>query len=97
MTIAPYGSWTGTYFSEELKAAVDLGYIITRVNKAKEFTQGDIFTKYVEEMYRLKRDATGAQRFIAKLLLNSLYGKFGMKQEQLSHTKNLLLCFFLRT
>lgn len=34
-------------------------------------------------MYKLKSTSEGAERFIAKLILNSLYGIFGRKQELL--------------
>ena len=69
--------------TESCLTSLRRGYRIVRIIKAKEFSQEVIFTRYVEEMYRLKKEAVGAERFIAKLLLNSLYGKFGMKQEQL--------------
>lgn len=32
-------------------------------------------------MYHTKMSSTGSQRWLAKLLLNSLYGLFGRKQE----------------
>ena len=39
--------------------------------------QRDMFTDYVDHWYALKSTSKGAQRNIAKLMLNSLVGKFG--------------------
>nr|WVH37974.1 DNA polymerase [Fomes fomentarius] len=80
-TIFPKGIFTGVYFSEELKAVLPLGYKILRIHSAKEFDKADLFTAYVNEMYHQKMNSTGSQRWISKLLLNSLYGIFGRKQE----------------
>ena len=74
-TIYPTGTWVATYFSEELKAVLDLnlGYQI-RVIEAHRYSKGDIFTKFVNHFYNIKRNSTGSQKFLAKLCLNSLYG-----------------------
>lgn len=78
-TIYPVGNWEGVYFSEELKAVEKLGYKITLI-KGYEFTKIDLFTKYVNTFYEIKRCSKGAEKMIAKLLLNNLYGYFGRKQ-----------------
>lgn len=43
--------------------------------------RNDMFTKYIDKYYKMKQEATTnhqrAKRYIAKLFLNSLYGKFG--------------------
>lgn len=78
-TIYPVGSWKGVYFSEELKAVVKLGYQIKLI-KGYEFTKVDLFTKYVNTFYELKRTSVGSEKAIANLLLNNLYGYFGRKQ-----------------
>ena len=80
-TIFPQGVINGVYFSEELKAVTSLGYRILNVHSAKRFSSAYVFNDYVEEMYRLKSTSTGPQRWISKLLLNSLYGIFGRRQE----------------
>jgi len=48
------------------------------VTKAYEFNKYNIFSNYVQHFYSLKSSATGPVREIAKLLLNSLYGRFGI-------------------
>ena len=80
-TIFPRGIFSGVYFSEELKAVLPLGYKVLRIYAAREFSKDDIFTSYVNNMYKLKMEAKGAERWIAKMLLNSLYGLFGRRQE----------------
>nr|YP_009493085.1 DNA polymerase [Ganoderma tsugae]AWJ63880.1 DNA polymerase [Ganoderma tsugae] len=82
-TIYPRGKFSGVYFSEEVKDMVSLGYKIVKVKCAKRFTKGYIFNDYVKEMFEIKNNSVGAERWIAKLLLNSLYGVFGRRQEQL--------------
>ena len=79
-TVYPVGSWTATYFSEELKAVQNLGYEITLI-KGIEFDKTDLFSCYVKHFYDKKKYAkTQTEREMAKLQLNNLYGYFGRKQ-----------------
>ena len=82
-TIFPRGVFHGTYFSEELKAVLPLGYKIVNIHAAKWFSKGFLFNQYVLDMYKLKATSDGPERFIAKLHLNSLYGMFGRKLDML--------------
>lgn len=81
-TIFPTGTWIGTYFSEELKAvlAKDLGYKFELIS-GYSYTSEFLFVDYVTDLYKIKRESVGPVRFIAKLLLNTLYGVFGRKLE----------------
>ena len=47
------------------------------------FDQACIFTKYIEDLYHVKLNAKGSERWIAKLLLNCLYGVFGRRKDTL--------------
>lgn len=60
---------------EELKDAVN--YYGYKVN-GYIFERGQVFNDYVNHFYNVKMNSTGSDRNIAKLMLNSLYGKFGM-------------------
>lgn len=40
-------------------------------------TTTSIFKRYIDKWYAIKNTTTGGKRIIAKLMLNSLYGKFG--------------------
>lgn len=102
-TIYPVGTWKGTYFSEELKAVTKLGYQITLIN-GYEFTKANIFNKFVNHFYEIKKNSTGMTRDIAKLQLNNLYGYFGRKQTGLITTNikndnliNILLTRVVKT
>lgn len=53
-----------------------LGYKIKPLN-GYEFSSQVLFKDYVEHFYALKKEATGPARFLAKLMLNNLYGLFG--------------------
>ena len=81
-TIAGLGSWTGWIFSTEMDNALKFGYQFEVLN-GYEFEKGNIFSEYVTKMYnlRLQYEKGSAMNLIAKLLMNSLYGKFGMKLE----------------
>lgn len=82
--IFPVGKWTGIYFSEELKYAKTLGYKI-RLIDGYSFEKSQPFEEYVKTLYKEKEEAgkrgDKALRNIIKLLLNSLYGKFGQKAD----------------
>jgi hypothetical protein len=81
-TIAGLGTWSGWIFSAEMDNAMKYGYTF-EIIKGYEFNKADIFSKYINKMYslRLQYPKGDALNLIAKLLLNSLYGKFGMKSE----------------
>lgn len=79
-TIYPVGTWTAVYFSEELKAVEYLGYKF-KLLKGYEFTKANLFNNYVDHFFNIKRTSVGAQKAIAKLHLNALYGYFGRRQD----------------
>lgn len=81
-TIAGLGSWEGWIYSIEMDNAIKHGYII-EILKGYQFEKGYIFKEYIEKMYnlRLQYDKSHPLNLIAKLLQNSLYGKFAMKNE----------------
>ena len=74
------GTWDGWYFSEELKYAAEKGYIITPISGIKFKRGNNVFTSYIEEFFKLKKESTGSHRVFAKLMLNCLYGRWGMKE-----------------
>jgi len=79
--IFPLGNWIGVYFSEELKKAASCGYKINMI-EGWEFSKIFLFEKYVEHFFDLKKNAkTPADKFIAKMQLNQLYGYFGRSRE----------------
>nr|YP_010697822.1 hypothetical protein P1S03_mgp23 [Porodaedalea chrysoloma]WCF76783.1 hypothetical protein [Porodaedalea chrysoloma] len=85
-TIAPLGNWTGWYFSAEIYNAMEYGYKF-KILKGYLFEKGFIFVDYVNFLYNLKANSkSGTPNYtIAKLLLNSLYGKFGMDPDNDKH------------
>ena len=77
----PQGTWQGWYYSPEVSKAIELGYDV-KVLKGYVFKRTDyIFREFVRHYYEIKKHSTGAKKFIAKLMLNSLYGKFGQHRE----------------
>lgn len=49
-TIYPTGTWTGIYFSEELKDVIKLGYTF-KLLKGYEFSKTDLFSKYLDSLF----------------------------------------------
>ena len=75
----PIGKWCGWYFSEELKFAQQNGYKI-KVIKGYNFNKSNsVFDNFVTDIYKIKSNSkNNSEKKVAKLLLNSLIGKFGM-------------------
>ena len=81
MTLCPRGKFKRLIFSEEAKYAIKYGYKI-KVKYCYQFERGqNLFKDYVNYHYEIKQKKSGdpIQRSIAKLFLNSLYGRLGMK------------------
>jgi DNA polymerase type B, organellar and viral len=78
-TISPIGTWEGMLFSEEINNAKRFGYEF-EILWGYTFERSNIFKNYVDFLYnlRLQYDKSNPLNFIAKILLNSLYGRFGM-------------------
>lgn len=78
-TISPIGTWNDMIFSEELDNAVKYGYKFN-ILSGYTFERKNLFKDYVNTLYnlRIKYPSTDPLNFIAKILLNSLYGRFGM-------------------
>jgi hypothetical protein len=85
--IFPIGKWRGVFSSTELRLAAQLGQLKHfTVHDSVYFTTAPIFIDYVKELYWLRNKENPAYNEatakIAKLLLNSLYGKFGSSEER---------------
>jgi DNA polymerase elongation subunit (family B) len=78
-TMAPLGQWEDMLFSVEMDNAIKLGYKF-EILWGYTFKTGYIFKEYVDTLYnlRLQYPKSDPLNLIAKLLLNSLYGRFGM-------------------
>jgi hypothetical protein len=63
-----------------MKMGIKQGYTFELICSYKFERGKDVFKAYVEDLYNIKRNSTNpVERNIAKLMLNSLYGRFGMK------------------
>src|SRR5882757_676034 len=81
-TVAPLGKWSGIYFSGEIYNAINYGYKF-KIIRGYLFDSKLIFNDYVNFLYNLKNNSEKrtANYIISKLLLNSLYGRFGMSPD----------------
>jgi hypothetical protein len=78
-TMAPLGQWEDMIFSSEMDNALKYGYNF-EILWGYMFDKENIFKEYVDTLHKLRSQypKTDPMNFIAKLLLNSLYGRFGM-------------------
>jgi hypothetical protein len=85
-TISPLGTWTDMIFSEEMFNAIKFGYKFEILSGYK-FDKEYIFNDYVSDLYEIKQSHSkdDPMYLISKLLLNSLYGKFGMDYRLFTH------------
>jgi len=83
--IFPTGNFRGWYTHVELRRAIQLGYVIKKVYKT-HYTKTTCrpFTNYVNDLYNKRlgyKELGSPMEYVTKILLNSLYGKFGQKFE----------------
>ena len=80
--IFPTGYGTGVYTRHEIEKAKQLGYKIKYI-KTYNFKDSDyLFKDYVDYWYNIKKNSKGSKRNLSKLMLNSLYGKFGTRADR---------------
>lgn len=81
-TIAGLGTRYDWIFSEEMYNAMKFGYTF-EIIKGYEYEKGNIFSEFINKLYkfRLEYSKGSPMNETAKLIQNSLYGKFGMKDE----------------
>lgn len=81
-TVAGLGTWKGWICSVEMDRCLELGYTF-RIIKGYQFETANIFSAYIKKLYelRLQYPKGHPMNDIAKLLMNSLYGKFGMRTD----------------
>ena len=82
--IFPIGTFDITLCTQELKYALDHGYL-KEIYEYAVYEKAPIFVSYVEFFSSLKEqysmEGNTVMRSLAKLMLNSLYGKFGQRNE----------------
>lgn len=81
----PSGVFSGWFTTPELEMAKERGAKILKTYKGYVFPYTvRPFNRFIETFYSIKQrsEKGGADYLISKLLMNSLYGKFGMKRER---------------
>lgn len=79
--ISPIGKWEGVYFSEELKKAKKMGYHF-KIIKGIQFVKKKLLKNFISILYFTRRmNKDNPKGNIYKLIMNSLYGKFGRNNQ----------------
>ena len=86
-TVHSSGTFTGIYFSEEIKLYLHNPNYKIKYLECYEFSKFYPFKSYVNTFYKIKAESEGTNREIAKLLLNNLYGFFGRSYQLLKTYK----------
>lgn len=74
----PTGSWRTWLWGIDVRLLEAMGGKILKCHRALEFEQHRTLEAYARDLYeRRKRSTTEFEKMLYKLLLNSLYGKFG--------------------
>lgn len=81
--VYPNGVFTGWYVGEELLYAKENGVCIEVIEGYDFCSVCNPFVDYVDFFFKKKQTARGTNRLTYKLLLNSLYGKFGQTGEHI--------------
>lgn len=81
----PYGEYWTCLHKPELERAMSLG-IVDCVGFMAWYTEANLFKEFVDFFYGLRkgysRKEDGTFNYMCKILMNSLYGKFGQRQSQ---------------
>ena len=83
--IFPTGIFSGFWVGSELQMAIEHGCKILEVYDGIEFSNGGrIFAEYIDTLYkiRLEKGGESVDGILAKLIMNSSYGKFGQGSEK---------------
>lgn len=82
---------SGVFSSVDIQNAISCGYEVKFINKCLVWDDsGDVFSKYINTFYQMKEEAernkNDVARSVAKLFLNSLYGKTLQKANVTNNT-----------
>lgn len=80
--IFPVGRFTGRWSTREIEYARSIGVKIIKIGRGAIFENaGPLFRRYVDLLYEIRQKSPkdSVDNVLAKLLLNSCYGRFGLK------------------
>jgi len=85
-TVFPIGRFTTTLNSGTFRYALERDHIVS-IDKIALYSKADLFSLWVDEIYHLRLSYMARNdktlTYLCKIMLNSLYGKFGQKSDEL--------------
>lgn len=83
----PVGKFEGTFTSMELRRAIEQGAEVSII-EGRMFHAEPLLAGFTEKLFSMKQQAevegNHGRRYITKIVMNSLYGKWGQRREQRS-------------
>ena len=90
--IFPVGQFSTVLTTGEIDYAESKGHLV-KVHEFASYDRADLFSDYVDYFYNMrlqyKADNNDAWAFVSKLLLNSLYGRFGMRGRRFEPSRDI--------
>lgn len=81
--IFPTGTIEGWFSHVEIRHAMSVGCVVQKIYKTHYFTRTcRPFSQYVTDLYELRKEYQrdgNPMQFVTKIMMNSLYGKFGQR------------------
>lgn len=74
----PEGSWTGVYYSEEIKNAINYGYTF-EITNSYLLDSDYLFKDYITDLFNIKQNSKKSDPMynISKILMDSLFFFWG--------------------
>ncbi len=90
--VFPIGEYETFLCTEGVKRALKLGHLLS-ISEMSIYTNDFLFTAWVDFLYALrlqfKREKQAILEYMCKIMLNSLYGKFGQKFMETDETEEI--------
>ncbi|GJY79435.1 DNA polymerase-like protein [Tanacetum coccineum] len=99
--IFPTGEFIGVYYSEELKYAVGLGYKVVPISgylfERKESPFKDFVSSLFSSRLEARKEGNDALSYVYKILMNSLYGRFGINPKSTITENKFIVSYHTNT
>ncbi|KAF3433475.1 hypothetical protein FNV43_RR24577 [Rhamnella rubrinervis] len=97
--IFPTGEFVGVYYSEELKYTRGLGYKVIPISgylfEGKVSPFRDFVSSLFDSWLEARKEGNQAMAYVYKVLMNSLYGRFGINPKSTTTENNYIVSYHI--